>query len=73
MNANHEKASLRRQPYRGILTEIAREEGVTRQAVQKRTSRGNPDTLARIAAKVHERAELRYGWDQADGTVRARR
>ncbi len=46
---------LRRYPFRGTLTEIACEEGVTRQAVQKRTSRGDPDTLARIAVKVRER------------------
>ncbi|HVZ40318.1 MAG TPA: hypothetical protein VHI13_13645 [Candidatus Kapabacteria bacterium] len=55
MSTNRKTLSLREPPYRGILTEIAREEGVTRQAVQKRTSRGDPDTLARIAAKVRER------------------
>ncbi len=46
---------FRRHPYRGILTEIAREDGVARQAVQKRVKRGDPDTLARIAAKINER------------------
>ncbi|HVZ37717.1 MAG TPA: hypothetical protein VHI13_00420 [Candidatus Kapabacteria bacterium] len=47
--------NLRRQPFRGVLTEIAREEGVTRQAVQKRAARGDPDTLARIALWVRAR------------------
>lgn len=50
-----EPLDLQRQPYRGILAEIAREEGVVRQAVQKRARRGDPDTLARIAEKVRER------------------
>jgi hypothetical protein len=46
---------LRKHPYRGILSEIAREDGVGRQAVQKRARRGDPDTLIRIAAKIRER------------------
>jgi hypothetical protein len=49
------KFDLRKHPYRGILAEIAREDGVERQAVQKRARRGDPDTLARIAAKARER------------------
>jgi hypothetical protein len=49
------KLDLRKHPFRGILSEIAREDGVERQAVQKRARRGDPDTLARIAAKVRER------------------
>ncbi|HVZ38517.1 MAG TPA: hypothetical protein VHI13_04520 [Candidatus Kapabacteria bacterium] len=55
MSEGPKKNSFREPPFRGILAEIAREEGVTRQAVQKRTSRGDPDTLARIAVKVRER------------------
>ncbi len=49
------KLDFRRHPYRGILAEIAREEGVERQAVQKRMKKGDPETLARIAEKVKER------------------
>lgn len=51
------KVDFRRHPYRGILAEIAREDGVERQAVQKRMKKGDPDTLARIAEKVQERNE----------------
>ncbi|MBS1914299.1 MAG: hypothetical protein JST22_20080 [Bacteroidetes bacterium] len=55
MSEGLKKSRFREPPFRGILAEIAREEGATRQAVQKRTSRGDPDTLARIAVKVRER------------------
>ncbi|HVZ37881.1 MAG TPA: hypothetical protein VHI13_01260 [Candidatus Kapabacteria bacterium] len=44
-----------RPPFRGILSEIARENGTTRQAVQKSASRGNPDVLAQVAAKARAR------------------
>lgn len=54
-NIKSQKLDLRKHPYRGILAEIAREDGVERQAVQKRAKRGDPDTLARIAEKVRER------------------
>ncbi|HVZ40530.1 MAG: hypothetical protein JST22_06960 [Bacteroidetes bacterium] len=54
-HSGHGALDLRRHPYRGILAEIAREDGVERQAVQKRAKRGDPDTLARIARKVRER------------------
>jgi hypothetical protein len=51
------KLDLHRLPYRGILAEIAREDGVARQAVQKRAKKGDPDTLARIDAKKRTRDE----------------
>ncbi len=54
-DSKRKQLDLRRHPYRGILSEIAREEGVLRQAIQKRAKRGDPETLARIAAKVRER------------------
>lgn len=47
---------FQRYPYRGILSEIAAEDGVKRQAIRKRALRGDPDTLARIAAKMQERS-----------------
>jgi hypothetical protein len=47
---------FRRYPFRGILSEIAAEDGVKRQAIRKRALRGDPDTLARIAAKMQERS-----------------
>jgi len=49
---------FRRHPFRGILTEIAREDGVRRQSVQRRVQRGHPGTLARVAEKVRERREV---------------
>lgn len=48
---------LRRNPYRGILAELAREQGVCRQAVQKRMRRGDPETLALLAVKIRERTK----------------
>lgn len=45
-------------PYRGILSEIAREEGVKRQAVHQRMKKGEPRTLERIAEKVRGRREV---------------
>ncbi len=47
--------ALSRYPFRGIYSEIAEEEGVTRQAVQQAASKGNPRILNRIAEKVEER------------------
>ncbi|MEO5929257.1 MAG: hypothetical protein ABIR47_04945 [Candidatus Kapaibacterium sp.] len=49
MKTNH--LDLQRKPYRGILSEIAAEDGVSRQAVSRRMHRGDPDTLLRIAKK----------------------
>ena len=48
---------LNRFPYRGILSEIARERGVTRQAVQQSASKRNLETLELIAEKVKKRME----------------
>lgn len=48
---------FRSHPYRGILSEIAREDGVQRQAVQKRMVNGDPETLERIAEKVKTRKQ----------------
>lgn len=55
MDSNFNKPDFRKHPFRGILAEIAREDNVTRQSVQKRALRGDPDTIARIAVKVRER------------------
>lgn len=52
---NLARIDFRRHPYRGILAEIAREDGVERQAVQKRMKKGDPDTLERISTKMRER------------------
>lgn len=56
--SNPLESDFRRYPYRGILAEIAREDGTTRQAVQKAARRGSPDILQRIAAKMQERRRL---------------
>ena len=53
---------FRYHPYRGIFAEIAREDGVERQAVQKRMRKGDPYTLDRVTEKmkVRKRAVDKY-------------
>lgn len=58
MKLNLAKIDFRRHPYRGILAEIAREDGVERQAVQKRMKKGDPGTLQRITEKVQTRKRV---------------
>lgn len=76
---SNEEVDLSRYPYRGILTEIAREEGVTRQAIQQAARTGNPHLLGRIAAKIEERRAMiekhRHAYAQGarERTVRAPR
>jgi predicted DNA-binding protein YlxM (UPF0122 family) len=47
--------------HRGVLTEIARERGVTRQAIQKSMKKGNPGILERIAEIIEERKARQKG------------
>ncbi len=49
---------MRKYPFRGILSEIAAEEKVTRSAVAQRKKRGDPKTLQKIAQKVQEKLEI---------------
>lgn len=65
MSTSFDRPDFRRYPLRGILTEIAREDGSTRQSVQKRAMRGEPDTLARIAEKVRERRKKQAAFVRA--------
>lgn len=51
----------------GILAEIARERGVTRQAVHDAARNGNTVILDRIATKLNERREERKGTSDEDG------
>lgn len=46
---------MNRYPLRGIYSEIAQEEGVSRQAIQQAAKKGNPRILNRIAEKVEQR------------------
>jgi hypothetical protein len=48
---------LNKFPYRGILSEIARERGVSRQAIQQATTKRRPEILALIGKKVKQRAD----------------
>jgi len=63
------KVDFRRHPYRGILAEIAHEDGVGRQAVQKRLKKGDPMTMARVAEKVRERNEKVRKYRRAMGSL----
>jgi len=49
---------MNRFPFRGIYTELAEEEGVSRQAIQQAAAKGNPKILGRVAEKVRERESL---------------
>jgi len=52
------KPDMGRYPFRGIYAEIAREEGISRQAVKDAADRGDPAILAKIASKVEERKSI---------------
>jgi hypothetical protein len=49
---------MRKYPFRGILSEIAREEGVTRSAVAQRRKHKDPKTLRKIAQKIQEKIAM---------------
>lgn len=54
----NDKPDMRRYPFRGIYAEIAREEGISRQAVKEAARKGDPRILARITTKVEERKSI---------------
>ena len=60
-----DKVDVHHYPFRGIYTEIAREEGVTRQAIQQAAQKGNPRILDRIAQKVDERKAMLKNYSKA--------
>ena len=60
-----DKVDVHHYPFRGIYTEIAREEGVTRQAIQQAAQKGNPRILNRIAQKVEERKAMLKNYSKA--------
>lgn len=57
LRIDRKNIDLNKFPYRGILSEIARERGVTRQAVQQSATKRNLETLELIVGKVRERME----------------
>jgi hypothetical protein len=63
-----EKVDVHHYPFRGIYTEIAREEGVTRQAIQQAAEKGNPRVLGKIAQKIEERRALLKKYNRAGVT-----
>ena len=56
---------LNHYPFRGIFTEIAREDGVSRQAIQQAARAGNPRILHRVAEKIEERRAMMKKFDVA--------
>ncbi|MEO5929174.1 MAG: hypothetical protein ABIR47_04525 [Candidatus Kapaibacterium sp.] len=46
---------MSRGPFRGIYAEIAREKGISRQAIQKGVRQKRPDILQLVAEKIEER------------------
>jgi predicted DNA-binding protein YlxM (UPF0122 family) len=59
---------MRKYPFRGILTEIAEEEKVTRSAVAQRRKRGDPKTLQKIALKVQEKLAMVRQLEEQSGS-----
>jgi predicted transcriptional regulator len=47
---------MSRGPFRGIYAEIAREKGISRQAIQKGVRQKRPEILQLVAKKIRERA-----------------
>jgi hypothetical protein len=68
-----EKVDVHHYPFRGIYTEIAREEGVTRQAIQQAAEKGNPRILGRIAQKIEERKALLKKYNKAGSAQKPRK
>lgn len=54
----NEKPDMRHYPFRGIYAEIAREEGISRQAVKEAAEKGDPAILSKILSKVEERKSI---------------
>lgn len=55
VRVRNRKIDITKLPFKGIMAEIARERGVSRQAVQQAAKKGSPNILERIAEKVEER------------------
>jgi predicted transcriptional regulator len=49
------RVDFTRAPYRGILSEVAKEMGVTQSAISQRVKRREPVACAAVLAKVDER------------------
>lgn len=64
---------MNRFPFRGIYTELAEEEGVSRQAIQQAAAKGNPRILGRVAEKVKERQSMVQEFNNVSATERARK
>lgn len=54
-----EPPNYKQSPLRGILSKIAKERGVSRQAIQASVKRGNPFILALVAKEIAIRNQLR--------------
>lgn len=50
-----EGIDFRQNPYKGVISEVAREEGVSQQAISDRVKRRNVRTMRLVIAKVRER------------------
>jgi len=54
----YSKNKLNRNPYRGILTEIAKEQGVTPQAVRQAVMLNNVRIIEILTKKIKERERI---------------
>jgi len=52
------RIDLRRHPYRGIVSEVARELEVSQPAVSRRMKNGDPVVLALVVSKMNERERV---------------
>jgi len=51
----NKKINLKKQPYRGLIKEIAIEQGVTQQAISKALKFRNPRIIGLVSVKIKER------------------
>jgi predicted transcriptional regulator len=58
MNKYSNNKKLNRNPYRGIITEIAREQGVTPQAVRQSVMQKNVRMIEILMQKIRERESV---------------
>ncbi len=58
MNKYSNNKKLNRNPYRGIFTEIAREQGVTPQAVRQSVMQNNVRMIEILMQKIRERESV---------------
>ncbi|MDB5034649.1 MAG: hypothetical protein JWQ98_1890 [Chlorobi bacterium] len=61
---------MSRGPFRGIYAEIAREKGISRQAIRQGVQKRNPEILRMVAEKIEERKRKIEKYDKAIESIK---